>query len=99
MERATIAMVAPRRRRAGMSRRSAVVAGKDDLKIAEAKWAAVAAVHGYHCTLCGTVPPYAERAIFFARDLCDRCAQGVDRTIWRTPAPSDASKQPWRTLP
>ena len=56
-----------------------MVAGRDDLKIAEAKWAAVAAVRGYRCTLCGTVPPHAERAVFFARDLCDWCARAVDR--------------------
>jgi hypothetical protein len=62
-----------------MTRRSAGVAGRDDLKIAGAKWAAVAAVHGYRCALCGTVPPHAERAVFFARDLCDWCAQAVDR--------------------
>jgi hypothetical protein len=79
MERATIAMVAPRRRRTGMTRRSAVIAVRGDLKIAKAEWAAMAAARGYHCTLCGTVPPHAERAVFFARDLCDWCARAIDR--------------------
>jgi hypothetical protein len=64
---------------AGMTRRSAVVAARDDLKIAKANWAAVAATHGYRCALCGTVPPHAERAVFFARDLCDWCAKAVDK--------------------
>jgi hypothetical protein len=67
------------RRWAGMTRRSAVVAGRDDLKIAKANWAAVAATRGYRCALCGTVPPHAERAVFFARDLCDWCAKAVDK--------------------
>jgi len=56
-----------------------MVADVDDLKAAQANWAAVAAARGYRCVLCGTVPPHAERAVFFARDLCDWCAQAVDR--------------------
>jgi hypothetical protein len=56
-----------------------MVAGREDLKTVEADWAAFAAVRGYRCALCGTVPPHAERAVFFARDLCEWCAKAVDK--------------------
>jgi hypothetical protein len=56
-----------------------MVAAKEDLNIAEEQWAAVAAANGYHCTMCGTVPPHSERAIFFARDVCSWCANEIDR--------------------
>jgi hypothetical protein len=59
--------------------RSAMVAAKEERKTAEAAWAAAAAASHYRCAICGTVPPYAERAIFFARDLCRWCADAVDR--------------------
>jgi hypothetical protein len=29
--------------------------------------------------MCGTVPPHAERAMFFARDLCGWCADAMDK--------------------
>ena len=56
-----------------------MVAAKEALKIAEEQWAAVAAANGYHCAMCGTVPPHAERATFFARDVCGWCANEIDR--------------------
>lgn len=54
-------------------------AAREDPEIAEKKWAAAAAANGYHCTMCGTVPPHSERAIFFARDVCSWCAKEIDR--------------------
>jgi hypothetical protein len=59
--------------------RSAMVAAKGERKSAEEAWAVVAAANGYRCAQCGTVPPHAERATFFARDLCGWCADAMDK--------------------
>lgn len=56
-----------------------MVAAQEKRKTAKEEWATLAAVGGYRCAMCGTVPPHAERAIFFARDLCRWCADAVDR--------------------
>jgi hypothetical protein len=56
-----------------------MVAARAERKIEETAWAAVAAANGYRCAMCGTVPPHAERATFFARDLCGWCADAVDK--------------------
>ena len=56
-----------------------MLAAKGRQKAAEEKWAAVAAANGYHCAMCGTVPPHSERAIFFARDVCGWCANAIDK--------------------
>jgi len=56
-----------------------MVAAKGECKSAEEAWAVVAAANGYRCALCGTVPPHAERATFFARDLCGWCADAMDK--------------------
>jgi hypothetical protein len=55
-----------------------MVAARVERKIEESAWAAAAA-NGYRCAMCGTVPPHAERATFFARDLCGWCADAVDK--------------------
>lgn len=56
-----------------------MAAAKGERKTVEEEWAVVAAVNGYHCVMCGMVPPYSERAIFFARDLCGWCANVMDK--------------------
>ncbi len=56
-----------------------MVAAQDKRKTAEAEWATLAAANGYRCAMCGTVPPHAERATFFARDLCGWCAGVTDK--------------------
>jgi hypothetical protein len=56
-----------------------MVAAKGEYKSAEEAWAVVAAANGYRCAMCGTVPPHAERAMFFARDLCGWCADAMDK--------------------
>jgi hypothetical protein len=56
-----------------------MVAARVERKSEETEWAAVAAANGYRCAMCGTVPPHAERATFFARDLCRWCADAVDK--------------------
>ena len=56
-----------------------MVAARAERKIGEDEWAAAATANGYRCAMCGTVPPHAERAMFFARDLCGWCADAVDK--------------------
>jgi hypothetical protein len=61
------------------NREVGMVAAKGERKSAEEAWAVVAAANGYRCAMCGTVPPHAERAMFFARDLCGWCADAMDK--------------------
>ncbi len=56
-----------------------MVAAPEERKTAEEEWAALAAANGYRCAMCGMVPPRAERAMFFARDLCAWCANVIDK--------------------
>lgn len=56
-----------------------MVAAQEERRTAEEEWAALAVAKGYRCALCGTVPPRAERATFFARDVCGWCATAIDK--------------------
>lgn len=46
------------------------VVTKDELERREEAWRHVAQRESYECAVCGEIPPYGEREIYFKTGLC-----------------------------
>lgn len=43
---------------------------KDQREEAASRWQDAARINGYRCQICGEIPPYEEREVYFETKLC-----------------------------